>query len=159
MNDLSHQHRLVSANGGEVQYIAEDGELLASVAVPPGIHPAGQYLELCPDGAFMHLEGLAALKPRERVSIQGYGDAAFASSANPDFQVTSATRMEMEMRLMLNKMKASTKRMEARANAVNLIEAIPKNPKKEEILPRDEKSADSGAPGQNKTGENPASEE
>ena len=118
----------VSAKGGVLDII-RDGEVLASVAVPAGRVPAADYLALLPQGAWLEVsEGLAVLQPREAVGIQPYGAGSHDTGANPDFQPTSASRMEMEMRLQLNKMQAATARLEARQRALEVIERVPQAP-------------------------------
>lgn len=120
---------IVTAAGGEVDVVAADGEVLATIAVPPGRTPISRFLDLLPEGA--HFEagtGVAVLQRRHRVVCQPYGEGSHESGANPDFQPTSASRMELEMRRTLSRMQAATSRVEARERALANIERIPPAP-------------------------------
>lgn len=118
----------LSAKGGVLDII-RDGEVLASIAVPAGRVSAAEYLDLVPLGASLEVaEGLAVLHPREAVGIQPYGQGSHDTGANPDFQPTSASRMEMQMRLTLNQLQASTAALEARQRALESIERVPMAP-------------------------------
>lgn len=129
MQELNIRSFIVSAKGGTLDYVAPDGEVLFSVAVPPGRVSAREYLELVPDGCHVEVaDGLAVVNPRGGYGVQPYGAGSHDSGANPDFAPTSASRMEMEMRLTLNRMKAHTERLEARERALSLIERIPDAP-------------------------------
>ncbi|MDR7126626.1 hypothetical protein [Pseudotabrizicola sp. 4114] len=125
--ELRATSRIVSAKGGTLDFVSLEGELLASIAIPAGMHYAKDYLELVPAGATVELsEGLVALDPPHRCASQPYSpDGEEVSGANPDFQPTSARRNELEMRLLLSRMGASTKRLEAREKALAVIERIP----------------------------------
>lgn len=131
MNDIHRNSVFLSASGGQLD-IVRDGEILASVAVPPGRVPAADYLDLVPEGAWLEVsDGLAVMDPpraRRNVGVQPYGDLSHASGANPDYRPTSASRMELEMRLTLNKMQAATARLEARQRALESIERVPPAP-------------------------------
>ena len=123
----------VSDKGGIVDFV-RDGEVLASVAVPPGRVRASEYLGLLPEGAEMQVsKGVAVVRPRHRVGIQPYGAGSHDSGANPSFKPTSASRMERELRVTLNRMKAVTSRVEARERALSSIERIPSSEVIEEI--------------------------
>ncbi len=155
MNEIQKNTVFVSSSGGVLDFVSDEGELLASIAVPPGRVPASDYLDLVPDGASIQLsEGLAALTPRLLSGFQDFGSQAFVSGANPDWKPTSASRHEKEMRLMLNRMAALSDRVERRAAALDTIERIPTNPQKDNVLIEDEKPAVSDHPGQLKTAEN-----
>lgn len=119
----------LSPSGGVLDFVSPDGELLASIAVPPGRVPAREYLELLPDGAALEVsEGLAVVQPRSGLGVQHYGEGSHHSGANPDFRPTSASRNEREMRLTLARMQSATARLEARAAALASIEVIPTAP-------------------------------
>jgi hypothetical protein len=129
MQEITSRSFLVSAKGGTVDYVAPDGEFLFSVAVPAGRISAREYLDLLPDGCSIEVaDGLAVVNPRSGYGVQAYGPGSHDTGANPDFQPTSASRMEMEMRLTLNRMQAQTARLEARERALASIERIPTPP-------------------------------
>lgn len=119
---------IVSALGGTVDFL-RDGELLLSVAVPPGRVRALPYLDLAPEGCEVELsKGLVMLEPRSGVGVQDYGEGALESGANPDFRPSSADRMRREVQLIVNQMQATSRRLEAREKALSLIERIPQAP-------------------------------
>jgi hypothetical protein len=119
---------LVSKGGGTVDYVTDEGEVLMSVDVPPGMVSAREYLAICPPGAQMQVrDGLVAVPPRNGYGVQSYGAGSHDSGANPDYQPTSASTMERQMRAQLMRMQAATDRLEKRANALNKIETIPRN--------------------------------
>lgn len=127
--EINAKSVFLSASGGVLDFVSQEGELLASVAVPPGRVSARDYLELLPEGALVEVsEGLAVLHPRSAFGVQHYGEGARDSGANPDFRPTSASRNEREMRLTLARMQSATARLEARAAALDLIEHIPPAP-------------------------------
>lgn len=124
--EITSKSIIVSRNGGNLDVISEDGELLSSIAVPAGRVRVAQYLDLIPEGASLQAgEGLEVHRPRHRIGIQSYGKGSHETGANPDFRPTSASRMEREMRLTLSKMQAATARVQARERALATIERIP----------------------------------
>lgn len=126
--EITSKTLLVSAKGGTLDYVLPDGEVLFSVAVPPGKHPAGEYLDLCPDGAQVQIaDGLVAIQPRHRIAMQ-LPDEMTESGANPDYQPTSADRLQRQMRLQLAQMQADQRRLDARLAKLSEIERIPQNP-------------------------------
>lgn len=127
--EIDHKTVLLSGAGGTLEMISEDGETLAVIDVPPGRVSAAQYLDLVPLGGHLAVaEGLTLLRPRSWAGVQDYGKGSHESAANPDFQPTTATRMEKEMRLTLSKMQAQSRRLEARERAWASVERIPQNP-------------------------------
>lgn len=129
MKEIKANSFLVSATGGSLDYVAPDGEVLFSVEVPPGRVPASQYLQLLPDHCDLQVaDGLVVVEPRSLIAIQPFGDGSHDTGANPDFQPTSASRFEMEMRLTLNKLQQQSERIEARERALAMVERIPNAP-------------------------------
>jgi hypothetical protein len=127
-SDITRESVFLSAHGGILDFI-QDGEILASVAVPAGRVQAREYVDLCPFGAEIHAaEGLAVVQPRRLGGRQSYGEGSHETGANPDFRPTSASRFEMEMRLQMKQLQASAKRIEARERALASIERVPLNP-------------------------------
>jgi len=126
MQEINSRSFLVSSQGGTLDYVAPDGEILFSVAVPPGRVAAREYLDLVPEGCWVEVSsGLAVVNPRHGYGVQSYGPGSHDSGANPDFRPTSASRFENEMRLTLNKIQAQTARIEARERALAAIERMP----------------------------------
>lgn len=129
MQELNSRAFLCSASGGTLDYVSPQGEVLFSVFVPAGRISAREYLDLVPDGCTVEVsDGLAVVMPRSNVGIQPYGAGSHDSGANPDFKPTSASRMESEMRLSINRMNQASQRLEARARAFEGIERIPLAP-------------------------------
>lgn len=129
MQEMNSRSFLVSSKGGTLDYVAPDGEILFSVAVPPGRVSAREYLDLVPEGCGVEVSsGLAVVNPRHGYGVQSYGPGSHDSGANPDFRPTSASRFEAEMRLTLNKIQAQTARLEAREKALASIERMPVAP-------------------------------
>lgn len=127
--EINAKSVFLSAAGGVLDFVSQDGELLASVAVPPGRVPARDYLDLLPEGAAVEVsEGLVVLQPRSGFGVQHYGQGSHETGANPDFRPTSASRNELEMRLTLARMQAVTSRVEARERALWAVERIPAAP-------------------------------
>lgn len=132
MTEITRKTRLCSSGGGTLNIVStETGEILADIAVPPGAVSAAQYLALVPEGAVLQIaEGLAALNAPHRIGIQPH-PLAREIGANPDFQPTSASRFEREMRLQLARMKALNDGAERRQRKLSEIERIPKAPKED----------------------------
>jgi hypothetical protein len=130
---------LVSKSGGTVDYVSDQGEVLMSVDVPPGMVSAREYLAICPPGAQMQArDGLVAVPPRNGYGLQSYGQGSHDTGANPDFKPTSASTMERQMRAQLMRMQAATDRLEKRAKALNKIETIPRNPDPDPVIEGDQ---------------------
>ncbi len=128
MAEVNSRSFFVSASGGVIDFV-KDGEVLASLAVPAGKVPVMDYLSLVPLGADVEIsEGLAVLQPPSSVGVQPYGKGSHETGANPDFQVTSASRFEREMRVTLARLQAKTNRLEARERALQRVERVPDNP-------------------------------
>lgn len=136
MEKFNPKSVLVSASGGTIDYVSASGEVLRSVLVPPGVQPALLYFQLTPPGAHLDIaEGLELVTPKGGYGVQPYGAAAYDTGANPDYQPTSASRMERQMRKTLADMQQATKRIEARAKALEGVERIPKAPKEPKEKP------------------------
>jgi hypothetical protein len=124
---MSRNAVFLSTTGGQIDFV-RDGEVLASVAIPAGRVSAAEYLDLCPEGAELEIShGLAVMEPRRQVrsGTQHYGAVSYESGANPDFQPTSASRMENQLRLEMRKLQAESSRVSAMVKALQSIEAIP----------------------------------
>lgn len=127
--EINRKSVLLSAAGGSLDFVAGDGEVLGSVPVPAGRTCAAEYIDLVPEGASIEVgAGVTVLQPRSSVGIQSYGAGSHDSAANPDFQPTSASRMEREMRLTMARMQAATARVEARERALAQVERMSKAP-------------------------------
>jgi hypothetical protein len=132
--EIKRNSVFLSLNGGVVDIVDQSG-VLAAISIPAGRVPALDYFDLIPDGAWLEVvSGLAVLEPRLGYGVQKYGDGSHDTGANPDFAPTSASRMEMQMRLTLAQMQASTARLEARERALASIERIPTAPPQDPVI-------------------------
>jgi hypothetical protein len=129
MSQLHPNGKIVSAHGGTLDYVDADGQLLFSVAVPAGVRLAREYLDLAPEGVNVEIaEGdLVAIAPRSWHSIQS-AQTEVESGANPDYQPTSADRLQRQMRHNLAVMQAEQKSLNARLERLAAIERIPVAP-------------------------------
>lgn len=122
---------LVSEKGGALDYVSPDGEVLISVAVPPGQHRAGPYLALCPLGAEMQVrEGIVAVPPRSGLGIQPYGPGSHDVGANPDWKpLGNGDELQMQLRRQVALMAQNNKAMQARQRSLDgLIEQAQRVP-------------------------------
>lgn len=125
----------VSDEGGWLDIVSGDGELLAAVAVPAGRVSALPYLELVPIGASLQVsEGLALIQRPHRIGIQRYGEGSHDSGANPHYRPTSASRFEREIRVTISRLQAQEKRVDSRLKALAAVERIPKAPAEAEVI-------------------------
>lgn len=128
MTEITKNTRLCSARGGVLDIVDANGEILAEIAVPAGAVLAAEYLGLVPPGCFLQIgEGLAALNPPSALGVFQH-DEHNRTGANPDWQPTSASRFEREMRLMLSKVASRTDRLEARERQLATIQRVPTAP-------------------------------
>lgn len=129
-SEINRESVFLSAHGGTIEFV-QDGEVLASVAVPAGRVAAAEYVDLLPFGAEIQVvDGLAVVQPRRLGGRQPYGEGSHDSGANPDFVPTSSTRFETEMRLQMRKLQADQRRVEARAAQLDKLreQLVPKAP-------------------------------
>ena len=127
-SEITAQTVLFSEAGGSLD-VVHDGEVMATIWVPPGRVSATDYLDFVPQGAELQVgRDLVALQPRSRSGIQPFGKGSHDSGANPDFKPTSASRVEREMRLMMSKMQAQSAHFEALQLALDKVERIPNAP-------------------------------
>lgn len=124
-SEINRESVFLSAHGGTLDFV-QDGEILASVAVPAGRVSAAEYVDLLPFGAEIQVaEGLAVVQPRRLGGRQPYGEGSHDTGANPDFVPTSANRFEMEMRQQMRLLQADNRRVLARAaQAEKLLEGM-----------------------------------
>lgn len=129
-SEINRESVFLSAHGGTLDFV-QDGEILASVAVPAGRVAAAEYVDLLPFGAEIQVaDGLAVVQPRRLGGRQAYGEGSHDTGANPDFVPTSANRFETEMRLQMRKLQADQRRVDARAAQLEKLreQLIPQAP-------------------------------
>lgn len=129
MSELNPKTTLVSAKGGILDYVDQKtGEVLFSVGVPAGRINAAEYLELCPHGAEVQIaEGLVALQPKGGYALQ-QPDTLTDTGANPDYQPTSADRLQRQMQHNLSVMASNQKALESKLRALAAVERVPTAP-------------------------------
>lgn len=125
---LTNDALFVSVAGGQFRAVTSDGEEVFSLAVPPGKVPVREFLALVPEGCSPEFEGVAVVCPRLRVALQPYGEGVMQSGANPDYQPTSASRFEMQMKVQMAALHEQSNRIEARQRALDAVERIPQAP-------------------------------
>ncbi|VDC31844.1 hypothetical protein [Pseudogemmobacter humi] len=123
MTGINRKAVFLSVDGGRIDFVSDEGELMASVAIPPGRVDAAPYLDLNICGCTPQVLGVAVVNPPS-----AYGRQApypVESGANPDFQPTPVSALEGETRLMLRKLQMQSKRLDARMAAMQSVEHIP----------------------------------
>jgi hypothetical protein len=125
MQEIIRNSRLVSAKGGQIDFVSSDGELVMTVSVPPGNQPANDYLDLCPDDCEMQVsKGLVVVHPRSHVVVQR-NPLANESSANPDYISTGAAAEHRRMLLTVGMMQQKVDaQIEARLAGLALVEPV-----------------------------------
>lgn len=135
MHEITAHTVFVSMDGGYLDVISTEGELLFQIAVPAGRVRASQYLDLVPEGARLEVSvGVYAFQPPARVGGKGgvmdFGEGSHDSGANPDFVPTNATRLELETRQRLAHLTKLGTTLERRMKALDAVERIPEAPVK-----------------------------
>ncbi|MBJ2150158.1 hypothetical protein [Paracoccus sp. IB05] len=129
MTNIHRKAVFLSAAGGRIDFVHdESGELLASVAIPPGRIDAAPYLDIEIEGATAEIIDVAVVNPRSAYGAVEYGEGSFDTAANPEFQPTPASALEADMRHMMRKLQGTEKRLQARMAALDTLERIPDNP-------------------------------
>lgn len=110
--------------GGILELFSAEGELLAHFPLAPGRSKATRWLDLCgPDQILRTGEGVMVLEPAHRLHVQTFGEEAFASAANPDFQVSPADRMSRMLDQRLRKLEVTQATLRAKEAALVRAEA------------------------------------
>lgn len=127
---INPKSALVSAKGGELDYVAPDGEILFSVAVPAGRVDARMYTELAPEGVEVQVAtgDLVEIPPRS-YAVRAKGDR-YQSGANPDFQPERLSDGERMIRHQLAVLTARVNETRAIAlqKAAARVERVPEAP-------------------------------
>lgn len=140
MSGINQYSVFLSRDGGLLDVLSPEGEILSSFAVPAGRVRASRYLDLVPQGCTLEVaEGLEVFQPPPRLGgprgVLAYGEGSHLTGANPDFMPTSATRLEVEMRAKLAKLDRVSSTYEKRLKALDKIERIPDAPLIEPVEP------------------------
>lgn len=108
MQEIQYKAVIVAgAKGGRLDIVSPEGEIVDTLHVPPGRHMARQFLDLVEPGyELLCGDGCVCFPPRHGVSHTVHPEA-LQSDANPDFTPTASSRLEREMRIELNEMRAA----------------------------------------------------
>lgn len=134
MSDINQYSVLLSREGGILDLISPQGEVMSSIAVPAGRVRASKYLDLVPPGWRLEVaEGLEVFHPAPRLgSKRGslpypYAGGVIEVGANPDFRPTSASREEAQLRQTVARLGRIEDRLVKRMKALEAIERIPRS--------------------------------
>lgn len=128
MQEIGLNWFFVSAKGGTLDFLTEDGELLMQVAVPPGRVGVREYLELCPQGAEVQIsKGLVAVPPKGGYGVQVHPEA-HETAADPDWQPTSADPMQRKLMMVVDKLARDNASLNRKVAALDAARANPVQP-------------------------------
>lgn len=132
MSEIVRNSFLVSALGGTLDFVSSDGEVLLSVAVPPGMIDANPYMAIAPVGSEVQVsDGLVCVPPRgQPIRALAYGKGSHESGANPDFEPTSASHQQFKLEAMVSQLatQAVERSRAAMLASISQVEVIPTNP-------------------------------
>ena len=125
MSDICPKHIFASAKGGTLD-VLRDGEVVAQIAVPPGLHKARRFLADIPPGFEVQVgEGLAVFAPKSGFGRLPYGEGSHDTAANPSFEPTSASRLQAQLDQGLKRLASVESRVEQKLKALKAVEVIP----------------------------------
>lgn len=125
MQHIDHNHTFASAKGGTLDVLRE-GEIVAQIAVPPGLHKARRFVADIPPGFEVQVgEGLAVFAPKSGYGRQPYGEGSHETAANPSFEPTSASRLQAQLDQGLRRLATVESRVERKLKALQAVEVIP----------------------------------
>lgn len=128
VQEINASHTFASAKGGVLD-VLRDGEIVAQIFVPPGLHRARNFIADIPPGFEVQVgEGLAVFAPKSGFGRQAYGPGSHESAANPDFEPTSASRLQAQLDQGLKRLAAVENRVEAKLKSLKAVEVIPTAP-------------------------------
>ena len=124
-NEVKSNDTLVSAKGGTLD-ILRDGEVVAQVAVPAGAHAARDFIAFVPPDCEIQVgNGLVVFPAKCGYHRQAYGDGSHETAANPEFEPTSASRLQAQLDQGLKRLATVENRVEARLRALSAVDVIP----------------------------------
>lgn len=132
MTGINAYSVFLSRDGGILDVVSPEGEIVSSVAVPAGRVRASKYLDLVPPGHKLEVaEGLEVFHPAARLgSRRGglpypYKGGVIEVGANPNFVPTNAASLEGRLRLQMRKLAQVGQSIERRFKALEKVERIP----------------------------------
>lgn len=125
MQEINRNSVIVAGpQGGSLDLVSEDGEILAVFPVEPGRSKGTRWLDLVGPGQELQAsDGIVVLEPSHRIRLMTFGEEAFTSAANPNFQVTNAMRQSRELDRRLRKLEVAQSRVLAREAILDRVEA------------------------------------
>ena len=117
----------VSVSGGTLDMIDDTGEVLVSVAIPAGLVPAAPYFAFDPGNTAWKLQG-ATFHPPRRLGGLTLPVSFTYTGANPDFQPTQASRLELQLRDQIRQAQILNTTVSARLAALASFDAMPSAP-------------------------------
>lgn len=127
-SEIKASDTLVSDKGGALD-ILHEGEVIASVAVPPGAHRASGFLRFIPPDCEVQVsDGIVVFGAKPGYAVQRYGEGSHDSGANPDYVPTSAATMQRQLDHGLKKLAVMENRVEAKLKALKAVDRVPKAP-------------------------------
>lgn len=125
MQEINRNSVIVAGpQGGALDLISEDGEILAVFPVEPGRSKGTRWLDLVgPNQELQAGDGIIVLEPSHRIRLLTFGEEAFTSAANPHFQVTNAMRQSRELDRRLRRLEVAQSRVNAREAVLDRVEA------------------------------------
>jgi hypothetical protein len=135
-NEMKNSTLMVATTGATLSGVSPDGEILWTEGLVIGRHRVSQWLPFLGPKDTLTVDGDATmLSPTvTRLKSMPYGEGSRNSGANPDFQVTSASRHERELGLMMKRMASNSDKLEKRLAYLNsaadkaALLSVPANP-------------------------------
>lgn len=116
---------LVGLAGGEISAVTEHGEITWSLGLVGGKYLVSDYLPLLGFGETLNSSGAVTfVTPTSRLQVDNFGALSVETGANPDFVVTSATRMQREMELTLDRLNQTSAKAERAAARYEALAAV-----------------------------------
>lgn len=116
--------KLASAKGGVLDVVSPQGEVLISVAVPPGLVDAAPYFDMADGvGEVQISAGLVEIAPKGGFTVCEPHPAFGESGANPDFVPSSDQSAALAR--MVEQLRVKSDHLERRVRAFGAIERVP----------------------------------
>lgn len=139
--------KVICGDDAALRVVDGKGVELLFISLPPGPQDLTQYHPLTEQGLIELASCLIVSTPAGKLKTIHSGEH-FDSAANPDFQVSAATRQEQAMRAMVNRVVQSNmeRYAPARKKAAEPTEVIEEEPTDGTVQPAQTEPAGSGQP-------------
>lgn len=126
--DVFKHSKLVSAKGGTLEVLSDDGEVMADIKVPGGIVDAAPYFGIVPPGGSLFVKDGLAVYDGAASFVVEQAPGAVETAAVAFVEITSATRAAREMERMMAEISERQAALQADARAFHAarIETMPK---------------------------------